>query len=84
MYRITVSASQLTAYSPESGSSSETRQTPSRLSQNADQDRCSARNAATLAAAYGVGRLIESVTATILVHLVHLVHALGHLFHLVN
>ena len=51
MYRITVSASRLTAYSSESGSFSETRQTPSRLSQNAVQDRCSARNAAIRAAA---------------------------------
>jgi len=51
MYRSTVSASRLTAYNSDSGSSSETRQTPSRLSQNADQDRCSARNAATRAAA---------------------------------
>ena len=46
MYRITVSASRLTAYNSDSGSSSETRQTPSRSSQNADHDRCSARNAA--------------------------------------
>jgi hypothetical protein len=51
MYRITVSASRLAAYSPESGSFSETRQTPSRLSQNAVRDRCSARNAAIRAAA---------------------------------
>lgn len=84
MYRITVSASRLTAYNPESGSCSETRQTPSRLSQNAVQDRCSARNAATRAAASGVGRLIASLTIKRLVHLVHLVHATDHLFHLVN
>ena len=58
MYRITVSASRLTAYSSESGSSSDTRQTPWRLSQNAVQHRCSARNAAIWAAAYGVGRLV--------------------------
>jgi hypothetical protein len=51
IYRITVSASRLTAYSSESGSFSETRQTPWRLSQNAVQDRCSARNAAIRAAA---------------------------------
>ena len=51
MYRMTASASRLTAYSSESGSFSETRQTPSRLSQNADQERCSARNAAIRAAA---------------------------------
>jgi hypothetical protein len=51
MYRITVSASRLTAYRSESGSFSETRHTPSRLSQNAVQDRCSPRKAATLAAA---------------------------------
>jgi hypothetical protein len=63
MYRITASASRLTAYNSESGSSSEARQTPSFLSQNADQDRCSARNAATWAAAYGVGRLIASLVA---------------------
>jgi hypothetical protein len=51
MYWITVSASRLTAYRPESGSFSETRHTPWRLSQNAVQDRCLARNAATRAAA---------------------------------
>jgi hypothetical protein len=84
MYRITASASRLTAYNSESGSFSETRHTPSRLSQNADQDRCSARNAAIRAAAWGVGRLIVSVMTLILVHLVHLVHAMGHPFHLVN
>jgi hypothetical protein len=84
MYRIIVSASRLTAYNSESGSSSETRQTPSFLSQNADQDRCSARNAATRAAAEGVGRLIALLMNSILVHLVHLVHAIDHLFHLVN
>ena len=50
MYWITVSASRLTAYRLESGSFSETRQTPWRLSQNAVQDRCSARNAAIRAA----------------------------------
>ena len=51
MYRITVSASRLAAYSSESGSSSDTLQTPSRLSQNAVQHRCSARNVAIRAAA---------------------------------
>jgi hypothetical protein len=84
MYRITVSASRLTAYNPESGSCSETRQTPSRLSQNAVQERCSARKAATRAAAWGVGRLIASLIIKKIVHLVHLVHAMDHLFHLVN
>jgi hypothetical protein len=47
MYRITVPASRLTAYNSESGSFSETRQTSSRLSRNADQDGCSARKAVT-------------------------------------
>ena len=56
MYRITLSTSRLTAYNSESGSFSETRQTPSRLSQNADQQGCSARKAVTWEAAYGVGR----------------------------
>jgi hypothetical protein len=51
MYRITTSTSWLSAYKSESGSFSETRHTPSRLSQNADQDRYSARNAAIRAAA---------------------------------
>jgi hypothetical protein len=84
MYRITVSALRLSAYRSEFGSFSETRQTLWRLSQKADHDRCSARNVATLAASYGVGRLLTSVIRPILVHLVHLVHAIGHLFHLVN
>ncbi len=51
MYRITVSASRLSAYRSESGSSWQTRHTPSRLSQKADQHRCSAKNAAMRAAA---------------------------------
>ena|SRR6266568_8068163 len=55
MYRITTSAWGLSAYRSESGSSSATRHTPKRLSQNADQDRCSARNAAIRAAAKGSG-----------------------------
>ena len=53
MYRMTVSVPRLTAYSSESGSFSETRQTPSRLSQNADQDR-----AGYLVAVPGVGMVV--------------------------
>jgi len=51
MYRMTVSASSLSAYRSESGSSWETRQTPVCLSQKADQHRCSDKNAAMRAAA---------------------------------
>jgi hypothetical protein len=51
MYRITAAASRLSAYRSESGSSWKTRQTPSLLSQQADQHRCADRNAAIRAAA---------------------------------
>ena len=52
---MTAVASGLSAYRSERGSSSATRQTPYRLSQNADQHRCSERKAAIRAAAWGVG-----------------------------
>lgn len=61
MYLITASASGLSAYRSESASSSATRQTPYLLSQNADQEGFTARNAAIREAAQGVGKVISSV-----------------------
>jgi hypothetical protein len=51
MYRITTSASRLSAYRSESISSSAMRYSPQRMSHHADQDRGSSRNAAIRAAA---------------------------------
>src|SRR5580658_8632526 len=52
---MTVSASLLAAYSPEPGSSSATRHTPNRLSQNTDQHGCSHTTRMSRAAASGAG-----------------------------
>ncbi len=84
MYRITVSASRLTAYSSESGSFSETRQNTVSLVPERRPGQMLGQECGDPGRSVGGGQADHVGHTTMLVHLVHLVHAIGHLFHLVD